>query len=276
MTRHVWPAFIAAAVLIACALPAAARTGSGSEPSPFDEKAALRYSQAAIGRAVGSYRFLDRTRQPVDLTDFRGKPLIINMVYTSCYHTCPMILETLHESVNAARSALGPDAFAVATIGFDTEADTPARMRAYAQDRGVALSNWRFLSGDEETVRSLARTLGFIYYPSPKGFDHLAQTTIIDEQGKVYAHLYGAGFSPPSLVEPLKDLVFGRGSSLASFSGLADRIRLFCTIYDPRNERYYFDYSIFIGIVVGALTLGGIATVLARNLWRLWRESRTG
>ncbi|MCP4936145.1 MAG: SCO family protein [bacterium] len=241
------------------------------EPPPFDEKAALEYSQAAIGRDIPNLEFINRYNKKISLAQFRGKPLIINMIYTSCFQTCPTIVESLYDGVKIAQNALGEDRFSVVTIGFDAKSDTPERMRGFASTRGVSRPNWHFLSGTSESVTEISNILGFIYVPSPVGFDHLTQTTVIDSGGKVYAHVYGASFPPPAVVEPLKELVFGRKKSIMSLEGLSDRVRLFCTIYDPRNGRYYFDYSIFIGLFIGLMILGTMAVVLIRNVWRLWR-----
>ena len=56
----------------------------------FDEKAALKESQAAIGRALGEHRFTDSEGRPVRLADLRGKPLVVNFVYTGCFQACPV------------------------------------------------------------------------------------------------------------------------------------------------------------------------------------------
>ncbi len=260
------------AALITAAAPAGATTAP--EPSPYDERAALAYSQAALGRQVGDHAFLNRTRDTVRLSDYRGKPLVVNLVYTACYHTCPLVVEALGEAVAVAQDALGEDSFAVVTIGFDAAADTPERMRAYAHGRGTDLPNWAFLSGDDETIDRLIKEVGFIFYPSPKGFDHLAQTTVLDREGRVYRHVYGSEFRPPALVEPLKDLVFGRASEPTSLQGIIDRVRLFCTLYDPASQRYRFDYSIFLGLIIGFVTLAGIASVLIRAAWRAHNRGR--
>jgi protein SCO1/2 len=259
------PVLLVAGVLAALLGP----PGSGfarEAPSAFDPEAAISYSQSAIGRQVGDYSFLDRDRNPVRLTALRGKPLVVNLVYTACSHTCPIIVQTLHGAVEVAQDALGADSFSVVTIGFDARDDTPARMRAYASSQGVDLPNWRFLSGNEATIASLSADLGFIYFPSPKGFDHLAQTTVIDAEGLVYRHVYGSDFNAPALVEPLKDLVFGRQGNFTSVAGLINRIRLFCTLYDPSSQRYRFDYSIFIALAVGSVALGAIGIILLRAL----------
>ena len=59
----------------------------------------------------------------------------------------------------------------------------------------------------------------------------------------MYRQIYGGVFEAPALVEPLKDLVYGRRSDWASLEGLINRVRLFCTLYDPRTGGYRFDYS---------------------------------
>ncbi len=234
---------------------------------PFDEKAALAISQAAIGRAIGNYSLIDSSGKTVRLQDLRGRPILISLIYTSCYHTCPLLTKRLAQTVEIAREALGNDSFAVLTIGFDSAVDTPERMRTYARERGINISEWFFLSADPATINALTRELGFVFFESPKGFDHLAQITLIDAQGRVYAQIYGDNFPTPALVEPLKQLVFGTPAQARTLSGWINGVRLFCTIYDPSSGRYRFDYSLFIAIGIGLVSLGAVAVFLVRA-WR--------
>jgi protein SCO1/2 len=211
----------------------------------------------------------------VTLADYRGSPLVVSLIYTGCADICPVVSETLADAVEVAREALGEDSFRVVTVGFDARHDTPERMRAFARSHGLDLASWEFLSTDGDTVDRLAEDLGFIFFPSPKGFDHMSQTTVIDAEGRVYRQIYGASFETPHLVEPLKELVFGRRIDMRSWTGIVNRVRLFCTIYDPASGRYRFDYSIFISMVMGSLTLGAIAFVLVRA-WLRGRRLRAG
>jgi protein SCO1/2 len=243
---------------------------AGDASDLFDPQAALAYSQAAIGRQVGDHAFLDDQREVVNLSAFRGRPLIVNLVYTGCAESCPIVVQTLLDAVEEAQDVFGRDHFSVVTVGFDTRDDTPEQMHAYARGQGVDLANWRFLSGDAETVERLIEEVGFIYMPSPRGFDHIAQTTILDDQGRVYRQVYGSDFEAPAVVEPLKELVFETGSTFSSLSGVIDRVRLFCTFYDSKADRYIFDYSIIIALVIGSLSLLGTGTVLVRS----WLRSR--
>ena len=77
-------------------------------------------------------------------------------------------------------------------------------------------------------------------------------------------------------VEPLKDLVFNRPQSAHSFfSGLVDRVKLFCTVYDPNTGRYRFDYSLFVQIAIGAFVMLGIVTYLLIEIRRARRKKKS-
>lgn len=236
--------------------------------SAFDNEKALAYSQSAIGRVISDYRLTDQNGREVDFTSYLGKPLLVSFIYTSCYHVCPLITTNLKKTVEIAQEALGEGSFSVVSIGFDTDVDTPERMRIFANERGINDQHWDFLSGDADTIQKFSQELGFIFFPSPRGFDHLAQTTIIDAEGIVYRQIYGDKFDPRQLVEPLKELVYGTKSRLPiSLNDWINNIRLFCTVYDPTTGRYTFDYSIIMTFITGLLSLG-IILYFVIHLWR--------
>lgn len=235
----------------------------------FDYEKALRDSLAAVGRTMGDHPFRDVNGQAVSLAQYRGKPLVISLVYTSCFNICSMTTRNLHQVADSAWEVLGRDAFQVVTIGFDTRNDTPAAMAAFARQQEVAgLPRWSLLSGEQTTVDALARELGFLYFPTSKGFDHLVQATVVDGEGKVYRQVYGEVFDPPQLIEPLKDLALGRPQpDHTTLDDIVRRVRFFCTVYDPTRGIYRFDYSLFVGLFIGG-------TIILLGLWMVLREWR--
>lgn len=257
--------------LAASAVAAAPDHGTPRGARDFDPAEALRYSQAAVGRAVGDYSFRDRQGRSVKLSSYLGKPVVISLIYTSCSHVCPMITQTLDRVVGMGQKALGAEKFNVLTIGFDTRNDTPDRMRRYAVDQGVRLPGWEFLSADAATIERLAADLGFLYFPTAGGFDHLSQVSVLDADGRLYRQVYGEVFEPPLLVEPLKQLVYGNRVDATLLTDLVGRIKLFCTVYDPLTKDYRIDYSIFIEIAIGLVTTLVIGVMLARE----WRRRNT-
>jgi protein SCO1/2 len=227
-------------------------------PVVLDPKAALALSRAAEGRTLGDFPMLER---------FRGKPLVISMIYSSCFHACPQTTQTLARAVATARRALGKDSFAVVSVGFDSVHDTPAAMELFARQQGI---DWPALPADPATRDRLAADLGFSYTATSRGLDHIAQTTVIDARGRIYRQVYGESFEAPLLVEPLKDLVLGRGAALTNLQSLTDRVRLICTVYDPASGAYRTDYGLFLEIGFGLASVLTIVFLLVRA----WRDSR--
>ncbi len=244
------------------------------KPTPsFDRKTALDISQAAIGRQLDEYHFFTSQGQPKKLSDYRGKPLIVSLIYTSCYHICPTTTKHLDKVVGKAQSVLGEDTFNVVTIGFDADNDTADAMRIFAKQQSVSEDNWDFLSADKETILQFSKQLGFQFFASPQGFDHLVQTTLLDKNGTVTRQVYGIQFETPHLVEPLKQLIFGGKADQSLFQEISNKIRLFCTVYDPNSDSYLFNYSIFVGLFMG-LTLGGLMIFLFIREWRYSKIAR--
>jgi len=103
----------------------------------FDEKLALRESQAAIGRTLGDYPLRDTEGRLVRLQELRGKPLVVNFVYTGCFQVCPASTQFLAKAVSEAERTLGRGAFRVASIGFNQPADSPGAMKDFARRHGT-------------------------------------------------------------------------------------------------------------------------------------------
>jgi protein SCO1/2 len=248
---------------------AAIGTAQAGAEAP-DYAAAIGLSQSVIGGRVSDYAFTDSRGRARRLADYRGRPLLVNFVYTGCSQVCPVTVRFLDKAIAEARLALGRDSFAVATIGFNQPFDTPQAMHAFAAQYGIADPKWDFLSPAPGTVDALTRELGFTWYATPKGFDHVTQVTIVDGDGRIYRQIYGENFEVPMLIEPLKQLITGMPVPAGDWRALVEKVRLFCTVYDRSSGRYRLDYSLFVGILVGVTVLGA-GTV---SLLREWRGRR--
>ncbi len=241
-----------------------AHGGGDQEGDPietFQYNSALQASQDAIGRETSDYLLTDHEGRSVRFADFKGKPLVLSLVYSSCYQICPMTTRHLAKMVEKAREAVGEEKFEVAIIGFDAQNDTPQAMAHFAKNQGINDANWSILSASPKTIKQISKDLGFQFFASPSGFDHVIQASILDAEGRVYRQVYGEVFETPLLVEPLLELIFDRPQPNQPFiDGLFDRIRFFCTTYDPSRDGYHFDYSLFIGLIIGIFII--IATTV--------------
>jgi protein SCO1/2 len=253
---------LTAFIMVVFCLISISVAGAASQPATrgsiqkFQYKEALKASQDAIGNQLSEYRLTNADSRGILLSELQGKPLVLSLIYTSCYQICPMTTRYLASVVEKARKSLGKDNFSVALLGFDSQFDGPQAMKHFAKKQGIENMDWHLLSADTDTIEALTKELGFMFFTSPNGFDHVVQVSIIDAEGKVYRQVYGEVFDTPLLIEPLKELILGRPQpDQTLISDLINKVRFFCTNYDPASDSYYFDYSLFIGMVIGALVI---------------------
>jgi len=254
--------FFLAGVLFAQATPSGAA---------LDPRAVLQTSQAAIGKPIGDYTLVDASGRSVRLAEYRGKLLIVSFVYTGCTQVCPTTTKFLDRAIDEAQRALGQDAFRIVTVGFNLPFDTPLAMHDFRKRQGIDRTNWEFLAADAPTVAGLARDTGFVWTPTASGFDHLTQATIIDGRGRVFQQVYGESFELPMFVGPLKELATGSPAPVQDLAGIFERVRILCTVYDPRAGKYRLNYGLIIEILVGLSVLGGTLAYLG-NEWRRQRR----
>jgi protein SCO1/2 len=240
----------------------------------FEARTAVERSQAAIGKRLGDHTLTDVDGRPARLASYRGKPLIVSFVYTGCFQVCPTTTRFLERAIREAQRALGAGTFNVVTVGFNLPFDTPAAMRDFQKRHAIDIANWRFLAGDATTIDALARDVGFAWIPTASGFDHVTQATIVGGDGRVVRQVYGESFELPMFVAPLRELVIGEPAPAQTLADIVERVRVICTVYDPRAGRYRLDYALFVEIFVGLSMLVATVWYLAGE-WRRQRTART-
>ncbi len=263
-------ALLAALALLVAGPPA--RADDEALPLPaLDATAALRASQAAIGRQLADFTLLDREGRPVRLSDYRGKPLLVNFIYTGCFQVCPTSTRALAEALQAMSGGFDTTQFNVVSIGFNQPADSPQAMKAFALQHRIGSPNWNFLSAPAAIVETLTREFGFVYAPTQAGFDHLLQVGVVDANGRLVTQVYGDDFSADRLGEPLRRLLADQPlPAQLSLADIVEKVRVLCSVYDPKSGTYRVSYSLAFEVA------GGVTFAIAM-LWFFaleWRERR--
>ena len=206
--------------------------------------------------------FRDETGKSVRIGDYFGrKPMILNLVYYRCPMLCSEVLAGLESSLRVLKFDVGKE-FDVLTVSFDPT-DTPetatAKKAQYIKryKRAGATEGWHFLTGPQESITALTKTVGFQYqYDSKTGqFAHSTAIMILTPEGKIAQYYYGVEFPP-------KDLRLGLiQASQNKIGTLADQVLLYCYHYDPATGKYGAIISRVIQLA-GGLTILCIGTVL--------------
>ena len=272
------PALALRLTLALAAFSIAPALAAASPPAPtpvtLDQAAALRASQAVVGKTIGDFTLLNRDGKPVRLSSYRGKPLLVSFIYTGCFQVCPLTTRSLQSAVEGGRGIFGTSQFNVVSIGFNQPADSPQSLKAFARQHRIDVPNWDFLSPHASIVEALAREFGFDYLATPAGFDHVVQVTLLDAQGRVYRQIYGEQLHAASIGEPLAQLL--RNAPVPQqfrLEDLIDRVRILCTDFDPATGKYRFKYGLLLEVA------GGLTFALAMGWfffaeWRARRRAR--
>lgn len=127
-----------------------------------------------------------RTGEPVNLSDFRGKVVLLYFGYTTCPDVCPATLRDYTQAYEILGKQAGDVQFLWVTV--DPDRDTPEKMEDY-----VSHFNSEFLGlipPSAEDLAAVAAAYNVHYqrhdYGSGAGYlmDHTASVRLIDREGK--------------------------------------------------------------------------------------------
>jgi protein SCO1/2 len=129
--------------------------------------------------------------EKIRLSDFSGRPVIAVMVYGNCTQVCPILVRDARRVFEGVDEELRSEVH-VAVITFDPENDTPERWMEYAEQYGLNLPQWQFLTGSSSQIRELAMMLGVEYIKKSDGhFAHSNLVTVLDGKGRIAERLIG-------------------------------------------------------------------------------------
>jgi len=186
---------------------------------------------------------------------FKGKPVVIALVYYTCPMLCNQVLNGMLGSFRQVSFNLG-EQYEVVTVSFDPK-ETPdlavkkkeTYVKAYNRASGDA--GWHFLTGDEANIKRITDAVGFRYLwdEQTKQYAHASGIMIATPEGKLARYFYGIDYPP-------KDVRLALVEASANKIGTpVDQLMLYCYHYDPSTGKY--------GVVImNVMRVAGIVTVI--------------
>jgi protein SCO1/2 len=209
----------------------------------------------------------------VSITSFYSdtKPVILSLVYYSCPSLCNLHLKGVFEVFNELNLKPGKDfEFLAVTIDPKEDSDLAAAKKEtyiseFIKDSEGAEEGIHFLTGTQENITELARTVGFKYKWNEEiqEWAHASAAIISTPRGLISRYLHGVFFEPKtfelSVVEASKNQV----------GSITDNFALLCFRYDPNTAKYTFYY---MNILRGAAAV----VLLSLLIWLIpfWRRNR--
>jgi protein SCO1/2 len=154
----------------------------------------------SIGQAVPDFALIDQNRRSVSLSQFAGKVVAINFIYTSCPlpNYCLRIANNFGVLQKRFRGQLGRDLILL-SVTFDPVHDQPEVLAKYATQWNANPDRWHFLTGPVTEVGGITRLFAVDAFSNEGFMDHSLHTAIIDRQGKLAANIEGNQFTADQL-----------------------------------------------------------------------------
>jgi protein SCO1 len=162
-------------------------------------------NKIALGATVPDFTLTDQSNRPVHLSDFHGRVIAVDFIYTRCPlpDVCPRLSANF---ASVAKRLIAPTSsrdIQLLSITIDPQYDTPAVLTEYAHRYGADGQSWRFLTGSLDQIRDVAGIFGLVYWPEEGSITHTVVTAVIGRDGKLAALIDGSSYRP----EQLRDLI---------------------------------------------------------------------
>jgi len=143
-------------VAVAATLPQAVST-------PVAETPALVES-GGLASIPGSppapnFHLVDQHGRPVELSQWRGKVVVLSFLDPVCYSTCPIVAEEMAEVARL----LAPRRRQIELVAVDANPafTSPADLRAFDREHGLSgLANWQYVTGTPSELRRVWNDFG--------------------------------------------------------------------------------------------------------------------
>ena len=154
----------------------------------------------AAGQPVPDFTLTNQARQRISLSQFRGKVVGINFIYTSCVlpQFCYRVANHFSVVRDRFKDRMGRD-LVLLTVTFDPARDTPDRLAQYASQWKADPRTWHFMTGDAPAVEQVCRMFGVDFFADEGLMSHSVRTAVIDRQGRLVANIEGNTYTAAHL-----------------------------------------------------------------------------
>jgi cytochrome oxidase Cu insertion factor (SCO1/SenC/PrrC family) len=97
-------------------------------------------------------KLIDQNSHEFMLSSLKGKPVLIDFIYTSCPGPCITLTQKMANIAQKLGDDMGEKATLV-SLSIDPEHDGPQQMAEYAKKQAVDRKGWLFLTGEPTNVR---------------------------------------------------------------------------------------------------------------------------
>jgi len=174
-----------AALTFAAALTAVLALGpAGCSRGPAGVDEPGSYAAANTNDCLPAVTLVDQHGRDVSLASLKGRPVLIDFIYTMCPGPCPLMTSRMVAVAKLLGPKLGSQITFV-SISIDPEHDTPAVLEKYARARGADETGWLFLTGTPARIDQVLAVFNMKRMRNADGtLNHAAASFLLGPDGR--------------------------------------------------------------------------------------------
>jgi cytochrome oxidase Cu insertion factor (SCO1/SenC/PrrC family) len=172
--------------LAGCSTGTPASSQSGGSQSGGSQSAAMNNPNLDLGSSLGArsapdFRLQNQFGQPMSLSQFRGKVVMLAFEDSQCTTICPLTTQSMLE----AKQLLGAAGNKVQLLGVDANPDATsvADVLSYSRTHGL-VNQWDFLTGSLAQLKATWGSYHIAVQIERGQIDHTPALFVIDQQGR--------------------------------------------------------------------------------------------
>lgn len=148
---------------------------------------ARRLAVAETPVRVPDVTLQDMSGRTLKFSDYEGRLLLVEFIYTTCPTICQDLGESFSEVLATQRQKGRDREIALLSVSFDLENDTPEQMGNFAEHHGADGEVWTIARPTNQAdLKTLLDLFGIKVIPDPLvGFQHNAAIHLVDRQGRL-------------------------------------------------------------------------------------------
>ncbi|MBV8137170.1 MAG: SCO family protein [Deltaproteobacteria bacterium] len=165
--------------------------------------------EATHAGALPDISLVDQNGKPVVLSSLKGKPLLVDFIYTSCPGPCRTLTQSMERIAQKLGPALGQQVTFV-SISIDPEHEGPPQLLSYSKALDANRAGWFFLSGSPDQIDATLSAFGLRRERAPGGdIEHFEEVILVGADGREFKVYKGDVLHTDSVLADLQEAAHG-------------------------------------------------------------------
>jgi protein SCO1/2 len=170
-------------------------------------------ANATAQNCLTDVKLVDQNGDTITLASLKGKPMVVDFIYTSCPGPCLMETSKLANVALRLGNDLG-SRVTIVSLSVDPEHDGPKQLLDYSRQQGADEKGWYFLTGGPADIDRALAGFKLSRQIEPDGsVGHMVDMMLIGSDGRIVREYNGETVKAQDIVDDVRKTLSQGGAA---------------------------------------------------------------